>query len=127
MCILVNTVFRSTRCVYTCEHCVQVNKVCVYLSILCSGQQGEKSNARKLLTWIQRWHKNRAAGVKPTGQSVLCSVHSNHGQFYAPTLPLKVLNKTDVIKHGIMCPEIKIASNLTNSCQLMYPSTLVQT
>ncbi|XP_070209411.1 replication factor C subunit 1-like isoform X2 [Littorina saxatilis] len=32
------------------------------------GQQGDKSNAKKLLQWLQRWHKNRAAGVKPSGR-----------------------------------------------------------
>ena len=29
------------------------------------GQQGDKSNARKLLKWLQGWHKNQAAGKKP--------------------------------------------------------------
>ncbi|KAL8584248.1 hypothetical protein ACOMHN_034933 [Nucella lapillus] len=32
------------------------------------GQQGDKSNAKKLLSWIQKWHKNRAAGTKPSGR-----------------------------------------------------------
>ncbi|XP_064652761.1 replication factor C subunit 1-like [Lineus longissimus] len=31
------------------------------------GQQGEKSNARKLLLWLRDWHKNRALGKKPSG------------------------------------------------------------
>ncbi|GAB1600582.1 replication factor C subunit 1-like [Argonauta hians] len=29
------------------------------------GQNGDKSNAKKLLNWISKWHANRAAGVKP--------------------------------------------------------------
>ncbi|KAL4217963.1 replication factor C subunit 1 [Mactra antiquata] len=29
------------------------------------GQTGDKSNAKKLLHWLQNWHKNQAAGVKP--------------------------------------------------------------
>ena len=29
------------------------------------GQQGDKSNAKKLLHWLQSWHKNRALGKKP--------------------------------------------------------------
>lgn len=32
------------------------------------GQQGEKSNAKKLFNWLNNWHKNRAAGVKPSGK-----------------------------------------------------------
>ncbi|KAJ8321817.1 hypothetical protein KUTeg_000288 [Tegillarca granosa] len=32
------------------------------------GQQGDKSNAKKLLSWIQNWHKNQAAGIKPQGK-----------------------------------------------------------
>jgi replication factor C subunit 1 len=31
------------------------------------GQQGDKSNARKLLMWLRDWHKNRALGKKPSG------------------------------------------------------------
>lgn len=31
------------------------------------GQTGDKSNAKKLLNWLNNWHKNRAAGVKPSG------------------------------------------------------------
>ena len=29
------------------------------------GQQGDKSNAKKLLLWLKNWHKNRALGKKP--------------------------------------------------------------
>ena len=29
------------------------------------GQQGDKSNCKKLLHWLTHWHKNQAAGVKP--------------------------------------------------------------
>ena len=29
------------------------------------GQQGDKSNARKLLNWLKNWHKNRTLGKKP--------------------------------------------------------------
>ena len=29
------------------------------------GQQGDKSNAKKLLHWLRNWHKNVAAGKKP--------------------------------------------------------------
>jgi len=29
------------------------------------GQTGDKSNAKKLLDWLNNWHKNQAAGVKP--------------------------------------------------------------
>ncbi|XP_052764097.1 replication factor C subunit 1-like isoform X2 [Mya arenaria] len=29
------------------------------------GQTGDKSNAKKLLDWLNSWHKNQAAGVKP--------------------------------------------------------------
>ncbi|XP_076082907.1 replication factor C subunit 1-like [Mytilus galloprovincialis] len=32
------------------------------------GQTGDKSNAKKLLNWLNNWHKNRAAGVKPSGK-----------------------------------------------------------
>ncbi|XP_041360939.1 replication factor C subunit 1-like isoform X2 [Gigantopelta aegis] len=32
------------------------------------GQQGDKSNAKKLLHWLKCWHKNRAAGTKPAGR-----------------------------------------------------------
>ncbi|XP_069105828.1 replication factor C subunit 1-like [Argopecten irradians] len=32
------------------------------------GQQGDKSNAKKLLHWLTNWHKNDAAGVKPQGR-----------------------------------------------------------
>ncbi|OWF54886.1 Replication factor C subunit 1 [Mizuhopecten yessoensis] len=32
------------------------------------GQQGDKSNAKKLLHWLTNWHKNEAAGVKPQGK-----------------------------------------------------------
>ncbi|XP_033727774.1 replication factor C subunit 1-like [Pecten maximus] len=32
------------------------------------GQQGDKSNAKKLLHWLTNWHKNDAAGVKPQGK-----------------------------------------------------------
>jgi hypothetical protein len=40
------------------------------LYIFCdfSGQQGDRSNAKKLLIWLQKWHKNRAAGTKPAGR-----------------------------------------------------------
>jgi len=29
------------------------------------GQQGDKSNAKKLMHWLQNWHKNRTLGKKP--------------------------------------------------------------
>ena len=29
------------------------------------GQTGDKSNAKKLLHWLNNWHKNQSAGVKP--------------------------------------------------------------
>ncbi|XP_053382559.1 replication factor C subunit 1-like [Mercenaria mercenaria] len=29
------------------------------------GQTGDKSNAKKLLHWLNNWHRNQAAGVKP--------------------------------------------------------------
>ncbi|XP_014782963.1 replication factor C subunit 1 [Octopus bimaculoides] len=29
------------------------------------GQNGDKSNAKKLFKWISNWHANRAAGIKP--------------------------------------------------------------
>ena len=29
------------------------------------GQQGDKSNCKKLLHWLTHWHRNQAAGVKP--------------------------------------------------------------
>ena len=29
------------------------------------GQQGDKSNCKKLLHWLKHWHRNQAAGVKP--------------------------------------------------------------
>ena len=29
------------------------------------GQNGDKSNAKKLQSWLLSWHKNRAAGSKP--------------------------------------------------------------
>ncbi len=29
------------------------------------GQTGDKSNARKLLSWLNCWHKNRTLGKKP--------------------------------------------------------------
>ncbi|XP_025091531.1 replication factor C subunit 1-like [Pomacea canaliculata] len=32
------------------------------------GQQGDRSNAKKLLHWLQTWHKNQADGAKPTGK-----------------------------------------------------------
>ncbi|KAK6167429.1 hypothetical protein SNE40_021461 [Patella caerulea] len=32
------------------------------------GQQGDKSNAKKLFNWLNSWHKNRAAGTKPAGK-----------------------------------------------------------
>ncbi|VDI56775.1 replication factor C subunit 1, partial [Mytilus galloprovincialis] len=32
------------------------------------GQTGDKSNAKKLLNWLNNWHKNRSAGVKPSGK-----------------------------------------------------------
>ncbi|XP_060066245.1 replication factor C subunit 1-like [Ylistrum balloti] len=31
-------------------------------------QQGDKSNAKKLLHWLTNWHKNEAAGTKPQGK-----------------------------------------------------------
>ena len=30
-----------------------------------SGQQGEKSNARKMLIWLKSWYKNVSSGKKP--------------------------------------------------------------
>jgi replication factor C subunit 1 len=33
------------------------------------GQNGDKSNAKKLLNWLQQWHKNVAAGKKPACMS----------------------------------------------------------
>ena len=32
------------------------------------GQQGDKSNAKKLMHWLQHWHKNIAAGKKPSSK-----------------------------------------------------------
>lgn len=32
------------------------------------GQQGDKSNAKKLLHWLSHWHASRATGKKPTGK-----------------------------------------------------------
>ena len=29
------------------------------------GQQGDRSNARKLLYWLEHWHSNVEAGKKP--------------------------------------------------------------
>jgi len=29
------------------------------------GQQGDKSNAKKLLHWLKTWHRNIASGKKP--------------------------------------------------------------
>ena len=29
------------------------------------GQQGDKSNCKKLLHWLNNWHRNQAARVKP--------------------------------------------------------------
>ena len=29
------------------------------------GQAGDKSNAKKLLTWINNWHRHRKLGTKP--------------------------------------------------------------
>ena len=34
------------------------------------GQQGDRSNAKKLLTWLQNWHAN--LGRKPACKCVLC-------------------------------------------------------
>ena len=34
------------------------------------GQQGDKSNARKLLLWLKDWHKNRALNKKPACRSL---------------------------------------------------------
>lgn len=34
------------------------------------GQQGDRSNAKKLLHWLQTWHKNQSDGAKPTGINV---------------------------------------------------------
>lgn len=38
------------------------------------GQTGDKSNAKKLLNWLNNWHKNRASGVKPSGKKCLCII-----------------------------------------------------
>ncbi|ESP02654.1 hypothetical protein LOTGIDRAFT_138092 [Lottia gigantea] len=32
------------------------------------GQQGDKSNAKKLFNWLNSWHKSRASGAKPAGK-----------------------------------------------------------
>lgn len=37
------------------------------------GQQGDKSNARKLLHWLSNWHKNRELGTKPQGKNFISS------------------------------------------------------
>lgn len=34
------------------------------------GQNGEKSNAKKLFNWISNWHANLAAGIKPQPSNV---------------------------------------------------------
>ena len=40
------------------------------------GQTGDKSNAKKLLNWLNNWHKNRATGVKPSGKK--CYLNSEN-------------------------------------------------
>lgn len=35
------------------------------------GQSGDKSNARKLMSWLQNWQRNVAAGKKPACESPL--------------------------------------------------------
>ena len=40
------------------------------------GQTGDKSNAKKLLKWLNNWHKNRASGVKPSGKK--CYLNSEN-------------------------------------------------
>lgn len=48
------------------------------------GQQGDKSNARKLFAWLKNWHKNQKGPVKPARPSMFqlskfnCTVFSHY-------------------------------------------------
>lgn len=36
------------------------------------GQQGDKSNVKKLLSWLQNWHKNHSSSKKLSRPSKYC-------------------------------------------------------
>lgn len=50
------------------------------------GQTGDKSNAKKLLHWLNNWHKNQAAGVKPAAGKFFGRGGSDDGAGYKAAL-----------------------------------------
>ena len=44
------------------------------------GQQGDKSNAKKLLKWLINWEDNHLKGAKPKGKGGIFAY--NDGKFY---------------------------------------------
>ncbi|CAC5383730.1 RFC1 [Mytilus coruscus] len=92
------------------------------------GQTGDKSNAKKLLNWLSNWHKNRAAGVKPSGKffgkdetgaglrAALLSGPPGIGKTTTATLVCKAAMMSLAFKEGLKVPppalnEIILASN----------------
>lgn len=60
--------FRVHRLVY---FCIQVDKYKPTSLKKIIGQSGDKSNAKKLLTWLNNWERHRRLGTKPASSCKL--------------------------------------------------------